>query len=64
MKFKDVYKVIECKFELYFKGQYIGEYNPKDDISRISWVLECDVKSLDIDLGILGEKPIVSIELR
>jgi hypothetical protein len=63
MKFKDIYKLIDCKFELYFKGSYIGEYNITDSISNIDWTLECEVKSIDIDEGILGENPILSIEL-
>jgi len=64
MKFKNIYKLIECRFELYFKGSYVGEYTNNDDISNIDWVLECNVISLDIEKGIGNDTPILSIQLR
>ena len=52
MKFNDLIDKIHCRFEVYYKGQYIDEYNfmnIKPLYDNYKWILDCEVAGIECD---------------
>lgn len=50
MKVIDVLKLCECKVDVYYKGQYVDEYEDYKDLSNIEdWLLNSEVISFYIN---------------
>lgn len=55
MKVIDILKLCSCKVDIYYKGQYITEYEDYKDMNNIEdWLLNSNVVDLDTYEGNYG----------
>ena len=55
MKVVDVLNLCSCIVDIYYKGQFVFEYNRQEDLNQIEdWLLDSEVKDLDTYEGNYG----------
>lgn len=56
MKVVDVLNLCSCRVDIYYKGQFVFEYNGQEDLNQIEdWLLDSEVKDLDSSNDYIGD---------
>lgn len=56
MKVIDILNLCSCRVDIYYKGQYVTEYNERKDLNKIEdWLLNSEVRDLDSSNDYIGD---------